>query len=126
MDEHISNPDPESVDPEADRQAAQAAGMIGLGSGIAPWAIDGTYPQSLRLHGIVRRVSHHDELFSEAKRPRKMTTLAVEFPQLGQTVLVTMRAVDAVAFATPGSLITVDAWPNVNFMSSGHLPPDAD
>lgn len=122
MSDNISNPDPESLDPEGDRAAAKAAGMIGLEAGASVWVMDGTYPRQLRLHGIVRRVSHHDDLFSMAKRPAKMTTLAVEFPQLNQTVIVTMKALDAVAFAAPGSPVTFDSFPSVDFVSPGHLP----
>lgn len=126
MDDRISNPDPESFDPEGDLSAAKAAGMIGLESGAAPWVMDGSYPQTVRLHGIVRRVSHHDEIFSDRKRPPKMTTLVVEFPQLGQTVMVTMRAIDAVAFAAPDALVTFDNFLNVQLVSSGHLPLDRE
>jgi len=124
MNDRISNPDPESIDPEGDRAAAEAAGMIGLDCGAAPWVMDGTYQHAVRLHGIVRRVSHHEEPFSHRKRPLKMTSMAVEFPQLGQTILVTMRALDAVAFAAPDALVTFDSYPNAQFVSPGHLPPE--
>lgn len=128
MAEHISNPDPESLDPEGDRQQAEELGYLGLESGAAPWVLNGTYPKHIRLHGYVRRVSYHDEIFTHRKKPKKMVTMAIEIPAIGQTISRTVLAVEAVGYSVPDAPVTLMGWPSE--VAAGHQrlvdPPEYD
>jgi hypothetical protein len=77
----------------------------------AVWVVDGTYRFSVLMHGTVLRVSHHNERFSDKKRPSPWVSFVVKLDTTGQELLVSRPAALAVGYATPGAKVTLRLSP---------------